>query len=479
MILSKKFLQSVLPHASFFIGVSAGFDEHSFDAQDTEVGVSIDSRTLESQELFFAVKGAVCDGNDFIAQALERGACGVVTERYPETVDAKLLAGKIVIVVADVLEALIALARAWRAQFTIPIVGITGSIGKTTTKEMTRSILQAAGVKSFVSYKNQNNIIGLCLNILKMHSDVAVGVFEVSLYHKGVIAKLADILRPTIGLITRLAHAHIQHVGSLTDIAREKQALFTFFENQHVGIVFGDQPLLSNATYKHPIAKFGFKMKNLFQARKVSVEQDEQGLLSTSFMLTWYHKKVAVRLRGNHQGLVHNALAASTLAYFLQIPLEAVVSGLAAYQSFENRYQFMPLKTGRGQLISDCYNANPESVRAALNAFHGLKVPDQKIAVLGDMLELGQKEAYWHRQVGRMLCKTASINQLILVGDRASLIAKTAPRGMFIEYAADWQAALRILENKLAHGNPSVLVKGSRGMQLDKLVEVVAGASAI
>lgn len=473
MILSKNFLQSVLPHASFFVGTKAGLDGQIFSDQDAQVGVSIDSRTLEPQELFFAMKGAVCDGNDFVVQAFERGACGMVTDRYPNAVDQKLLAGKIIIVVADVLEALIALARAWRAQFNVPIVGITGSIGKTTTKEMTRSILQAAGVKSFVSYKNQNNIIGLCLNILKMPSDVAVGVFEVSLYHKGVIEKLADILRPTIGIITRLAHAHIQHVGSLADIAREKQALFKFFENQQVGIVFGDQLLLSNATYKHPIAKFGFKMKNLFQARKVTVEQDEKGLLSTQFMLTWYHEKVAVRLHGNHQGLVHNALAASTLAYFLQIPLEAVVCGLAAYQSFENRFQFLPLKAGHGQLISDCYNANPESVRAALKAFHELKVTDQKIAVLGDMLELGQKEDYWHRQVGRMLCKAASINQLILVGQRASLIAKTAPRGMSIEYAADWQAALSILEGKLEQGNPSVLVKGSRGMQLDKLVDEV------
>lgn len=476
MLLSKQFLQAALPYATLSVNGVSGSDGF-FEQQDQEILVTIDSRDVQVNDLFVALKGNKVDGHTYIAQALERGAAAVLiavdafTQKFVQQHGAAL-AGKLVIVVPDTLQALVDLAKAWRGTFTCPIVGITGSIGKTTTKEIVRTILLEAQRNAYVSYKNQNTVIGLCMNILRMQRDATVGIFEVSLHHKDVLAQLADILRPTMGLITCIAHSHVQHIGSLADVSVQKRQLFSRFTPRDIGIIFGDQDLLTAVNYNHPVAKFGFKMRNQVQARKVRVISNDEGNLQIHFVLKWFGKKADVVMQGNHQVLVNNALAASTIAYFLNIPFEVVVQALARYVSFEHRFQVKKIKQDRGLMISDCYNANPESMKAALTAFDQMKSPGSKVAVLGDMLELGEKESYWHRQIGRFLNKTETVDTLILVGQRAGLIAKTAPINLTVNHVSSWEAAAQLLHEHLSGHKSLVLVKGSRGMALDKMVAV-------
>lgn len=478
MILQRSFLEQALPSATIVIGGTWKRIEEGdhFNGQDGECAVAIDSRALQPGELFAALSGDRCDGHDFIGLALEKGASGIIINhnRFEAIKEqwASALTNHLIICVDDVKEALVALARAWRALFTCPIVGVTGSIGKTTTKEIIRSIFIAGRIKGFVSHKNENNPLGLCINILRMSLKHEVGVFEVATAQPGRINLLASLLRPTIALITGIAHSHGKDIGSLHDIAYEKRQIFSHFQQHDVGIIFGDQPLLHDVHYQHPVAKFGFKTKNQVQARKVRYGIDELGRPVTHFLMKWYHERAQIMLNGVHAGRVVNALAASTIAYFLKIPFEAVLEGITSYQGVEQRFEERRIKVVDGRIISDCYNANPESMKAALKAFDQMSESKTKIAVLGDMLELGDKELYWHRQVGRFLNKIGTLTTLILVGKRARVIAQTAPKDMMIHYADDWQHAVKTLSEMLpVMSNPLVLVKGSRDMKLDRVVD--------
>lgn len=477
MDFSKNFLYQALNNPTFQYGQKVLGNEHDalwqqFD-QTRHVNVSIDSRSIQPGEFFIAIKGLNFDGHDFVKDALARGASGALIQR--DRIDS--IAGAqegFFIIVDDTMQSFTALAKAWRQRLTCPVVGITGSVGKTSTKEMVRSILLAAGIDAYVSFKNFNNIFGLCYNILRIPLWVQAAVFEVGINEKGEMEQLADILRPTIGLITNIGHAHLEGLGnSLGSVASEKRQLFKFFSGHDVGIVFGDQPLLSDISYVHPIAKFGLKTKNQVQARKVVVCSDEKNNLTTKFFIKWYGKKAAITLKTNHQAMVINALAASAVAYFLNVSFEAVVKGLEEYQGFEHRFEMKKLRDGKGMLLNDCYNANPESMKAAIVAFSQLTSKGLKIAVLGDMLELGDREAYWHRQIGRVLAKVGGCQHLILVGQRARGIAHTAPRSLPVIMASDWQEAHEHLEKLLAQPDALVLVKASHGIHLERMVSKV------
>lgn len=479
MIFSKDFLAQALPDAMFIVNGqqfdSAAFVKTAtFECMDQMVTFAVDSRLVEAKEVFVALKGAKVDAHEFIPAVLEKGVCGLVVSQdfigQLKSIDEKLLHDKLIIAVQDPYIALFDVAKAWRARLNCHVVGISGSIGKTTTKEMTRAILQHAGIPFFASYKNQNTFDGLCINILRVKETDKVAVFEVGISKRGEMAVKAGILRPTMGLITCVAHSHGTGLGALQDIANEKLLLFKTFGSSEVGIVFGDQSLLTDVYYSHPISKFGLKTKNQVQARKIKVGCGADGL-GVNFVLKWYGQKAQITLKSNHMGMVVNALAASTIAYFLEVPFQAVVEALQNYESFENRFEMRVLKGNAGKIISDCCNANPESMRAAILAFDKMVAVGSKIAVIGDMLELGEKESYWHRQIGRLLCKTNNVDHVILVGERAKLVADTAPVGIQVDMASDWQGARDLLAQKLTVKDSLVLVKASLGMELYKLVK--------
>lgn len=476
MLLSLDFLKTALPEALFFIGnrgVLTPYNNEIFVASNTYVGVAIDSRLFQSGELFVALKGASVDGHIFLSAVLEQGACAVLVSScaWVATADAASFENKLVIQVADTDKAIRILAKAWRDRFAIPIVGITGSIGKTTTKEMLRTLLQEAGIAALVSLKNQNTVLGLCINILRLHPDHQIGVFEVGISLRGEMYERTALLRPTIGVITMIGNAHAEGLGGLQGIFEEKRTLFALLDGGGIGIINGDQPLLDKAYYAHPIARFGLKIKNQVQARKIVCVDGGEGV-NTQFVLRCYGQHGLVTLQGCHSGYVLNALAAATVAYLVHVPFEHIVAGLNAYKGYEGRFEIKQLKHGRGRLVSDCYNANPESMRAALAAFSVMRSGGNKIAVLGDMLELGERAAYWHRQLGRMVRKVQDLSAVILVGPQALLAASFLPAHIVVTIAADWRFAVSALESCL-QSDSLVLVKASRGMQLNNLVSAV------
>ena len=257
----------------------------------------------------------------------------------------------------------------------------------------------------------------------------------------------------------------MQGLGSLATIFAEKRQLFTFFKDNDVGVVYGDQPLLDQASYAHPVVRFGLKKKNQIQASNVTAHAD-----GISFDLRLYKEHKTVFLRTTHRGYVSNALAAGSVAHLLGLPLEVIAKGLESFTPCQGRFERRRLRSGGGWLINDCYNANPESMRAALVALDEMEA-GPKIAILGDMLELGDKELFWHRQIGHVLHDTATIDQIILVGERARSIAKTAPLKLQVDYACNWKEATEMLEKKVSRcPGATVLVKASNAMGLENLV---------
>ncbi len=479
MILSKDLLINAFSDATFICAgkVIDAQAPWTFYKQDEEVAVVVDSRLIDADDVFVALKGQATDGHAFLDIAIEAGASAFIVDKNDARVIQMLtperIGNRLVIKVSDTYEALLDLTKAWRSLMTFPVIGITGSIGKTSTKEILRSILQQAGLKFYVSYKNQNTFTGLCINLLRVSLDCDVVAFEVGISKPGEMDIKADILRPTVGLITCIAHAHLLDFGTLANISHEKRRIFKHFTAQDVGIVFGDQPLITAVYYAHPVAKFGFKTKNQVQARKVKVVTTENGASGTEFVLKWYSEKATITMQNNHVGSVQNALAASTLAYFLKISFDVVCKGIQTYAGFENRFETKAITGSRGLIVSDCYNANPESMRAAILAFDKMVTKGKKIVVLGDMLELGVKEAFWHRQIGRLLGKTETIDAVVLVGERSRMIAKTAPSSLKVEWAEDWQSGKDKLEALLPERDALVLVKASHGMVLNKIVDAV------
>jgi UDP-N-acetylmuramoyl-tripeptide--D-alanyl-D-alanine ligase len=218
---------------------------------------------------------------------------------------------------------------------------------------------------------------------------------------------------------------------------------------------------------------FGFKTKNNVQARKIKIVTAPNEEMYTTFTLKWYDQKADVKFNSIHQGMLNNVLAASTIAYMLKVPFNAVIQGIKQYTPFENRFQPRKIKATRSTVISDCYNANPDSMKAAIQAFDAIQTNSKKIAIIGDMRELGTREVYWHRLIGRMLCNASSIEQVILVGDLVKFVASVMPENMIAAKVQTWQEAEVILKKYLADHEALVLVKASHSIALDKLVDSI------
>lgn len=488
MLLSKDFLVNAVPYAKFYAnGVElTPADDWNFYNSGNDVYVAFDSRMVKSDSVFFAFKGQSLDGHDFLQQAIDSGACALVISKDIKSCLDNINKNKVkknkinknfvnhlIISVPDTYNALVDMAKAWRATFDFPVIGITGSIGKTTTKEILRSILQQTDVPFYISEKNQNTFIGLCANILNVKSSCKVAAFEVGMSESGEIAVKADILRPTIALITKISYSHISQLGSLQNVAYEKRQIFKNFKDKEIGIIFGDQSILTDAYYVNPIARYGFKTRNQVQARKIKITTDVSGHFITEFNLKWYGQTAKIKFNSIHQGLLCNALAASTIAYFINIPLGAVVNGIESYTGFDNRFEQKKLKNSCGTVISDCYNANPESMKAAICAFDKMHSNGKKIVVIGDMLELGDREVYWHRNLGKILNRANSIDSVILVGSLVRYTQGMLKPDFCVIRVNDWQEAEKALQGELKLPNSLVLVKASHGIALDKLVAKV------
>lgn len=434
-----------------------------------------DSRTIQKGDAFIAISGKRCDGHDYIAEALEKGASLVIAHvSYADKLQE--LQKKIsvshsytILYVEDTVEAVCALAAAWRAQFNYPVIGITGSVGKTTTKELIATIFGKAGKPCVTSYGNQNTRIGLAMNMLKMRAEHACAIFEMGVSKRGEMKRLSNLVKPTIGIITAIGHSHMEGIGSLVDIASEKRDIFSHLAQNGIGIVNGDQPLIGGVAYACPTIKFGLKMINRIQARQIHTHP--RGI---EFILRMYQQRYPVILPTENQARVLNVLAAAAAAHFLGISMDHIIDGIQQDVAVDGRFkkQFIPAR--RQMIIDDSYNANPESMKSALLAFERMEATGKKIAILGDMLELGVNTPFWHRQLGRFLRKVPSISHVIFVGEHVQWAKKTVPYGLTTEVVKTWEDALAYLKQRPELANQtSILVKGSRGIGLNNVVSAL------
>lgn len=454
MRLNQQFILSVVPEAQI---LGASFQEVS--------SFSIDSRDIKKGEMFVALQGSKVDGHDFIEDAIKRGATGIIASLDKEKIAKKFASDTVtVILVPDTKKALLKFAASWRSHFDIPIIGITGSVGKTSTKEMVANILRLNGMKFVASQGNQNTALGVALNLLRLRPEHQAAVIEMGVSKRGEMTLMADLARPTTAVVTTVGHSHMEGLGSLTDIANEKREIFKYFKENNIGIINGDVLILSQISYSHPMVRFGCKTTNQIQARKI-----QSNNTSTTFLLKLYKERHVITLDTGHSGRVFNALAAAAVGYLLSIPTDIIIKGIQEPLQIAGRFESTKLKAEKGILIHDAYNASPESMKAALLAFEKVESKGQKIAVLGDMLELGVNSPFWHRQLGRFLRKVPSLNHVILVGDMVKWTKATVPVGITFEHVNTWQEAVLSLKKRLDR-EAAILVKGSLGMHLGNLV---------
>jgi len=433
---------------------------------------SIDSRTLQAGDFFVALAGTHSDGHDFIKEVFKKGASGCMINANKQdvlrSIPSDTLKNKLIVTIPDTLQALLDLAKAWRQQFTYPVVSVTGSVGKTSTKELLASVLTLAGKSCVASHANQNTKIGVALNMLRMREYHEAAIFELGISKRGEMAELAHLVQATTAIITNIGHQHMDGLGSLHDIALEKRDIFKYFTEKNIGIIHGDQPFLSQVSYHFPVVKFGLKTINQLQARKIRVQDS-----SVNFILKIYKNKYQIKLPQPHMGSVLNSLAAASAAHLLGVPENVIVRGIQAPFVVDGRFEPRQLKSMTGILINDCYNANPESMKESLLAFQHIETNAQKIAVIGDMLGLGADSPFWHRQLGRLMRKVPSLKHVILVGDLVQWTYKVLPVHVTVDKASDWQTAVSLLNKKLTKES-IVLVKGSLGVGLGNLVNAVS-----
>jgi UDP-N-acetylmuramoyl-tripeptide--D-alanyl-D-alanine ligase len=438
-------------------------------------GGAVDSRRVEPGNAFFALPGEQTDGHRHLEAAVAAGAAAlVVSEALPEE---RLEAlggadGRVSIVrCGDPSEALRAVAAAWRARFDPLVVGITGSLAKTSTKEMAAEVLSVRWTV-LRNTGNENNEIGLPLTLLRLRPEHEAAVLEMGLYTMGEIALLARLARPAIGLVTAVRGVHLSRAGSIEAIEAGKRELVEALPASGWAVLNADDARvdrMAGATAAR-VLRYGFDAA-------ADVRADEVRSLGSQGMRFRLHlphgsRHVTTPALGRHG--VHNALAAAAVATCAGLGPEEIVSGLARPAPAPHRSQL--IQAGPWTILDDSYNASPDAVLAALGLL--AELPGRRIAVLGEMLELGDAAEAEHLRVGRGAASV--VDRLVVVGAGADGIAEGALEGGLaagrIDRAADREAALALLLADLQAGD-TVLVKASRGAALDLLVEQLVQAA--
>jgi UDP-N-acetylmuramoyl-tripeptide--D-alanyl-D-alanine ligase len=431
-------------------------------------GVSTDSRKIRQGELFVALRGDRFDGHDFVIDAISNGACGAVVERSVLESRYESL-GKVrnLLPVEDTLFALQDMAHLHRKKFTVPVIGITGSNGKTTTKEMTASILKQKG-PVLKNEGNLNNHIGVPLTLLKMAAVHRSAVVEMGMSAPGEIDLLARLVSPDIGVITNIGPAHLEFLGSMDGVAAAKAELLDNLAAGGTAVLNADDRYFEmlSARFSGRVLSFGMS-----DGAAVRAQDIRQGDEYTDFDLVAQGSAARVRLRALGRHNISNALAAAAAALAAGMPVEAVKYGLDDFVPVSMRSEIKVI-SGR-TVLADCYNANPGSVKAALETLVTLRPGARSVAVLGDMLELGEQGAEEHREIGRLAARLG-VDVIIAVGELSARILDGARDGGMPKsalFAAGSHAEAAGLLTRQSRIGDAVLIKGSRGMKMEKILE--------
>jgi UDP-N-acetylmuramoyl-tripeptide--D-alanyl-D-alanine ligase len=421
--------------------------------------VTIDSRAVERGDLFVALAGTRTDGHAFVADAADRGAAAVLVS--DDSVIDALPDGCAAVRVADTQDGLTSLGAGYRRGFDIPVAAVTGSCGKTTTKEMAAAIL-ADRLETLVTPGNWNNHIGLPLTLLMLRPAHRAAVVELGVNHPGEMDHLARLCAPTHALVTNVGPAHLEGLGSAEGVAAEKGRLFAALGKDGTAIVNLDDPRVTEVAGVHTGPRLTYSARG--RKADVTVAAAGDGVRVT---LKGEAREASLFSTAPHQ--LENAAAAAALACALGIGADGVAAGLASFSPRPMRGRELAAPSG-ARVIDDTYNANPLSVRAAVEALMALPGPGRRVAVIGDMLELGGKAADLHRETGRMISSLGP-DRLVCVGRMAAHLAEGARGLADVRTVPDPLAAAAHLED-LGAGDV-VLVKGSRGLAMERLVALL------
>jgi UDP-N-acetylmuramoyl-tripeptide--D-alanyl-D-alanine ligase len=427
---------------------------------------STDSRTLKPGDLFISLKGKSFDGHAFLSGAAAKGALGCVVSAPPSI---PLPPGFVVIQVEETQWALGQIAECWRRRYPARVVVITGSNGKTTTKEMTGSVLRQ-GYRVLVSSGNLNNLIGVPLTLFQLRREHQAAVLELGMNARGEIHRLAEMAQPDVGVITNIGEAHLEFLGSVEEVAEAKGELLPFLTGDRVAVLNRDDPYLTRLfpRVRGRLITFGLDGRADVRAERVRSGRDGQ----TLFTLAAGRKERSVRLNTPGRLNVWNALAAAAVGTAFGLDLDAIAAGLEQAPAAPMRMERILHPSG-AVIVNDAYNANPTSMAASLEAFVQLSKGREAIVVLGDMLELGSVSEAAHRRIGALVARGRPA-LLIAVGERARAIGEGAALNGLdvtrIHYCRDHGEARAVLRAHVTRA-PWILLKASRGMGLEKLLE--------
>ena len=424
--------------------------------------VHTDSRSLQAGDLFVALRGERFDGNQFIAQAAAQGAVAVLCEAGGAA--AAQAAGLSALVVPDARIALGELAAGWRAQFSLPVVAVTGSNGKTTVTQMVASILRAqAGDAALATQGNLNNDIGVPLTVLQLRAHHTLAVVELGMNHPGEIAWLARIAQPTVALVNNAQREHQEFMGTVQAVAEENGAVLSALPANGVAVFPADEPytaLWAALAGARSVSRFALQGADVSAA----VVLWQSGAWQFTLKTPQGTAPVRLHIAGRHN--VKNALAAVACALAAGLPLTAVVQGLQAFEPVKGRSRALSLRAGAVSLVDDTYNANPDSVRAAIEVLAELPAP--RLLVLGDMGEVGMQGAQFHAEVGAYAAE-CGIDALYTLGELSVHADRAFGPGV---HFAD-MAALQAEVVSSATAFASIVVKGSRFMKMERVVEAL------
>jgi UDP-N-acetylmuramoyl-tripeptide--D-alanyl-D-alanine ligase len=412
-------------------------------------GVSTDTRKVRAGSMFFALKGASFNANLFAKDALDLGA------EYAVIDEEKFKISDRYILVKDALTTLQDLANFHRRQFKIPFIAVTGSNGKTTTKELIKAVLSKK-YKTYATEGNLNNHIGIPLTILSIENDVEIAVIEMGANHQKEIEGYCKIAEPSHGLITNIGKAHLEGFGGLEGVKKGKGELYDYLLRTG-GVAF----INSNNEILKEISKFTVP---IYYPRKGDYYACEL-LESTPYVIieTEEHRKVETQLTGAYN--FENIAAALCIGKYFKVPADAANAAVAEYDPQNNRSQI--IEKGGNTIILDAYNANPSSMKAAIENFAKMKATS-KILVLGDMFELGDESKFEHASLGKLISQF-KFDKIILCGSQMVYTKETCPSALYFpdkESLMEW-----IKSNKVS--NSHLLIKGSRGMGLENILTLI------
>ncbi len=448
------------------------------DTQRIFSNISIDSRKIAPDEIFAAIVGEVHDGHKFASDVLNSGVKGVIINKNmvndlscTEWKDKEILC----IAVENTTRALGDLAAFHRKRLNIKVVAITGSNGKTTTREMTASVVSQR-FKTLTPQKNFNNEIGVPLTLFNLTTSHECAVLELGMNHAGEIRRLAEICQPDIGVITNIGPAHIGMLGSLDAIMHAKGELLEKIKPGGTAVLnLDDQRVaeIGNQCSEYGIKKI-FYSKTQHPKSHIYADSIREDSTGTSFTLVLPEKNLPVRLELPGGFMVLNTLAAASVGYLMGLNAQEIIQGLESFKQVQGRMNIRRTEKGR-YIIDDTYNANLDSMKAALSAFKSLRGDKRGVFVSGDMLELGEYSESMHRELGRTAAESG-ISRLYAFGNFAEDVAEGAVSDGGMDSGSVFVGTKKeIIENlkKELESDDSILVKGSRGMKMEEIVNQV------